>query len=189
MPHLQSSSLPVVHTCGWGHRAAKHHRTEERERKCDLLESQSYDFMNIFAIGFSISCLFPKPPWSLMDSVGGNYLAFSTKGSDTWAERWMEGDSTLSVMASLHGLSLLSLPPAWAGLHLRAVKGASKRRCDVSKCQTASCCCQLLWAMIFIRGKQLSAPEPGISLRAQADGGKMHTSKVSCSTHWAGTWH
>lgn len=123
-----------------------------------------------------------------MNSGGGNCLAFSTKGSNTWAGQRMEGDSTLSVMASPL-LSLLSAPSLGRAPSLRAESVASTRRFDISKCQTASCCCQLLWPMIFIRGKQLSPPEPGISFRAQVGGDKMFTTKVSYSTDWTGAQH
>lgn len=98
----------------------------------------------------------------------------------------MESDSTLSVTASAAVTTHSSLPPARAGLlSHRAASDASTKTCDVSKCQTTSCYCQLLWPRIFIREKQLSCPEPGISLRPQVGSDKTR----SYSVPWAGTWH
>lgn len=100
--------------------------------------------------------VFPEPPWSLMNSGGGDCLACSTKCSETWARWPVRGGRASSVTASplLRRLSspLSACSRRWFPSR-RAASYASSRGCDVSKCHTAGCCCRLLRPMVCIRGK------------------------------------
>lgn len=77
----------------------------------------------------------------------------------------------------------LGFPPRRAG------SDACKRRRDASKCQTASCRCQLFMARDIYQREAIKSPEAGISLGAQVDGSKMFMSEVCCSMHWAESRH
>lgn len=121
-----------------------------------------------------------------MASADGHCLAFAIRRSDTRAQRWVEGDNTLSVAASRLLSQLTSrCPRRGLGSCLPSSSDASQRRCDASKCQTARCRCRLLWSRVFIREKQLSPRAWG--LRRSSGGWRQR--EVSCSVPWPGTRH
>lgn len=160
----------------------------KKGRMCDLQESQSYDFTNIFADGFSSSPVYSPSShslwWILEEEVVWHFQPRALI---------LEQGSGLRVTASyqswLPHCCHSSAPSVGWAPSLRAARVASTRRCDVLKCQTASCHCQLLWPMIFIRGKQFSPPEPRISFSTQVGGDKMFASEVYYITFWSGTQH
>lgn len=126
---------------------------------------------------FSASLLFILPTLGASDEFCRKKLfGIFNQVLRYWGKLPMGSDSILSVTIS--GCCHDSLLCAAARLFLssltrRALRDASTRRVSVLKCQTHRCCCQLLWLMIFIRRKQLSPPESGVSLGAQVESDKI----------------
>lgn len=131
--------------------------------------------------------VFPEPPWSLMNSGGGDCLACSTKCSETWARWPVGGGRAPSVTASplLRWLTLLRLQQALVSVsksgELCFLEGMrrlemSHRRLLLSASTTHG---------IYQREKQLSPPEPGIALRGRS--GELRQDEVSCSVPWVGS--